>query len=153
MTATTTPGAQPAQEFERVLASADKAVASFDEGRRSPLERLQHFLHSYPTTVPVFVLLAGIAVFGALVGDRFFSAFTLTLILQQVTIVGIVGVAQTLVVITAGIDLSVGAIMVLSSVVMGQFTMRYGIPAPISLLCGLIAGTLCGLINGALVAY
>jgi len=153
VTATTTPGAQPAQEFERALAGADRSVASFDEQHRTLLERLQHFLHSYPTTVPVFVLLLGIVVFGALVGDRFFSAFTLTLILQQVTIVGIIGVAQTLVVITAGIDLSVGAIMVLSSVVMGQFTMRYGIPAPISLLCGLAAGTICGLINGALVAY
>ena len=43
-------------------------------------------------------------------------------------IVGIVGAAQTLVVLTAGIDLSVGAIMVLSSVVMGQFTFRYGMP-------------------------
>ena len=59
-------------------------------------------------------------------------AFALTLILQQVAIVGIVGAAQTLVILTAGIDLSVGAIMVLSSVVMGDFTFRYGIPAPIS---------------------
>ena len=55
----------------------------------------------------------------------------MTLILQQVAIVGIVGAAQTLVILTAGIDLSVGAIMVLSSVVMGQFTFRYGLPAPI----------------------
>jgi hypothetical protein len=43
---------------------------------------------------------------------------------------------QSLVILTAGIDLSVGAIMVLSSVVMGQFTFRYGLPPEIAVLCG-----------------
>ncbi len=51
---------------------------------------------------------------------KFFHPFNLSLILQQVTIIGIVGIAQTLIILTAGIDLSVGAIMVLSSVVMGK---------------------------------
>ena len=88
-----------------------------------------------------------------LVGGKFFSAFTLTLILQQVAIVGIVGAAQTLVILTAGIDLSVGAIMVLSSVVMGQFTFRYGVPAPIRILCGFAVGALCGWLNGVLIAH
>jgi fructose transport system permease protein len=59
-------------------------------------------------------------------------------------IVGIVGAAQTLVILTAGIDLSVGAIMVLSSVVMGQFTFRYGLPPPVAILCGFAVGALCG---------
>ncbi|MEM9196904.1 MAG: ABC transporter permease, partial [Pseudomonadota bacterium] len=67
-------------------------------------------------------------------------------------IVGIVAAAQSLVILTAGIDLSVGAIMVLSSVVMGQFTFRYGVPVEISILCGLACGTFCGFINGWLVA-
>jgi len=69
-----------------------------------------------------------------------------------VAIVGIVGAAQTLVVLTAGIELSVGAIMVLSSVVMGQFVFRYGMPAPIAILAGFACGALCGFINGWLVA-
>ncbi len=93
-----------------------------------------------------------LGIFGALLGGKFFSAFALTLILQQVAITGIVGAAQTLVVITAGIDLSVGAIMVLSSVVMGQFTFRYGLPVELSILCGLVVGTLCGMANGWLIA-
>ena len=92
------------------------------------------------------------AVFGFLLGSKFFSPFSLTLILQQVAIVGIVGAAQTLVILTAGIDLSVGAIMVLSSVVMGQFTFRYGLPAELAVVCGLVCGALCGFINGTLVA-
>ena len=56
----------------------------------------------------------GRLIFGLILGAKFFSPFSLTLILQQVAIVGIVGAAQTLVILTAGIDLSVGAIMVLS---------------------------------------
>ena len=54
---------------------------------------------------------------------------------------GIVAAAQSIVILTAGIDLSVGAIAVISSVIMGQFTFRYGIPPAISVACGLSFGT------------
>ena len=91
--------------------------------------------------------------FGFVIGGKFFSAFSMTLILQQVAIAGIIGAAQTLVILTAGIDLSVGAIMVLSSVVMGQFTFRYGLPPSLAILCGFAVGAFCGWVNGALVAH
>jgi fructose transport system permease protein len=130
----------------------NESVAVFDREAPSLLSRLQHALHASPSLVPLIVLVISIIVFGALLGQKFFSSFTLTLILQQVAIVGIVGSAQSLVILTAGIDLSVGAIMVLSSVIMGQFTFRYGIPPVLSIGIGLIAGTLVGFINGWLVA-
>ncbi|KQT84016.1 ABC transporter permease [Aurantimonas sp. Leaf443] len=145
------PTRQSAADFEAVAAKGDTRVAEFDRGGGA-LARLQHFLHANPTMVPVMVLALSVAVFGLMLGSRFFSPQTLNFILQQVTIVGIVGVAQTLVILTAGIDLSVGAIMVLSSVVMGQFAVKLGLPAPLALLCGLAVGTLCGFINGFLVA-
>ncbi len=141
-----------AQEFEKVLDKSDTSVASFEE-QDSALKRFQHFLHSSPAAVPLIVLILSIAAFGVLVGGKFFNAYSLTLIIQQIAIVGIVGAAQTLVILTAGIDLSVGATMVLSAVIMGQFTFRYGIPVPISILCGLACGSLCGFINGWLVAH
>jgi fructose transport system permease protein len=142
----------PSQEFEHVLSGSATEVASFERHDRPLIERVQHVLHGNPAFVPLIVLVLSLILFGALLGSKFFSAFTLTLILQQVAIVGIVGAAQTLVILTAGIDLSVGAIMVLSSVVMGQFTFRYGIPAPISVLCGFATGALIGFANGFLVA-
>jgi len=142
---------QPSQEFEKVLSGSASDVASFEHGR-SPIERLQHVLHSNPALVPLIVLVLSILVFGTILGGKFLNTFTLTLILQQVAITGIVGAAQTLVILTAGIDLSVGAIMVLSSVVMGQFTFRYGLPAPIAILCGFACGALCGYVNGWLVS-
>ncbi|KXF78950.1 ABC transporter permease [Paramesorhizobium deserti] len=143
----------PSQDFESVLSGSASEVASFEHPGKTFLQRGREFLHGNPAAVPLIVLIVSLVVFGVLVGSKFFSAFSLTLILQQVAITGIVAAAQTLVILTAGIDLSVGAIMVLSSVVMGQFTFRYGLPAELSILCGFAVGALCGFINGFLVAY
>ncbi len=139
------------QSFEAGLSGSATDVAQFEE-KKGPIERFQHLLHVAPWMIPLIVLVASVIIFGIALGSKFFAPFTLTLILQQVAIVGVVGAAQSLVILTAGIDLSVGAIMVLSSVVMGQFTFRYGIPAPISILCGFGVGALCGFISGFLVA-
>ncbi|EBA10031.1 ABC transporter permease [Sagittula stellata] len=143
--------ASKGQDYESSLSRATSSVAEF-ERRKGLVPKIRGALHSTPALVPLIVLVLSIVVFGILLGSKFFSPFALTLILQQVQIVGIVAAAQSLVILTAGIDLSVGAIMVLSSVVMGQFTFRYGIPAPVSILCGLACGTLMGFINGWLVA-
>lgn len=141
-----------ASDFEASAENSPDTVAEFEDHDTTLINRFQHMLHTTPALVPLIVLVASIAIFGALLGSKFFSPFALTLILQQVQIVGIVGCAQALVILTAGIDLSVGAIMVLSSVIMGQFTFRYGLPAPVAIACGLACGTLCGFINGWLVA-
>lgn len=138
--------------YESVLAGGSGEVAHLVPERRSVLKSIQHALHVNPALIPLFILIVSVIGFGVLLGDRFFSPFSLTLILQQVAIVGVVAAAQTLVILTKGIDLSVGAIMVLSSVVMGQFTFRYGLPAELAILCGFAVGALCGLVNGVLVA-
>jgi len=141
-----------AQDFERAARGADERVAEFEQPGRGFVGEVQHVLHVNPALVPLIVLILSIAAFGLLLGSKFFSPFALTLILQQVQIVGIVAAAQSLVILTAGIDLSVGAIMVLSSVVMGQFTFRYGLPPSVAVLCGLACGTMIGAINGWLVS-
>lgn len=140
------------QDFESALSDSVDEVASFDDERNGVLNWIQTTLHHNPSLVPLIVLLASVTGFGLYLGSKFFAPFTLSLVLQQVAIVGIVGSAQTLVILTAGIDLSVGAIMVLSSVVMGQFTFRYGLPPELAILCGFGVGALCGYINGVLVA-
>jgi fructose transport system permease protein len=140
-------------EFEAVIAESEAGVATFDEERKTAFRRIQHFLHGFPTMVPFIVLLVGLVFFASLVGGRFFAPFNLSLILQQVTIIAVVGIAQTLVILTAGIDLSVGAIMILSSVVMGRLAVLNGIPIAIAFPIGLVVGTACGFVNGALVTY
>ena len=139
-------------DYESTAKSSSDQVAQFEEHGKGFVHKLHHALHQTPSLVPLIVLVASVAVFGILLGSKFFSPFALTLILQQVQIVGIVAAAQSLVILTAGIDLSVGAIMVLSSVVMGQFTFRYGLPPVVAVGCGLLCGTLIGFINGWLVA-
>ncbi|SIQ71141.1 mannose ABC transporter membrane protein /fructose ABC transporter membrane protein /ribose ABC transporter membrane protein [Rhizobium sp. RU35A] len=143
---------KPHLEYETVLSKSSTQIAQFDTHDKTPLQKFQHFLHSSPAAVPLIVLLLSVAIFGTILGTKFFSAFSLTLILQQVAITGIIGAAQSLIILTAGIDLSVGAIMVLSSVIMGQFAVNYGIPAPLAIVCGFVVGALCGYINGILVA-
>ncbi|KFI30202.1 ABC transporter permease [Haematobacter missouriensis] len=136
--------------FEEGLKGASVSVAEFHDDR-TPLKKLQQWLHHTPSAVPLIVLVASIIVFG-LLSPNFLTATTLSTILQQISIVGILGIAQALIVLTAGIDLSVGAIAVFSSVLMGQFTFRYGIPAPAAIALGLMLGTAMGLLNGWLVA-
>ncbi|PCI88417.1 MAG: ABC transporter permease [Hyphomicrobiales bacterium] len=139
------------QNTENTIKDAD-TIADFTQGKPSMVERVQHALHVTPALVPLIVLTLAVIIFGLLLGSKFFSPFALTLILQQVAIVGIVGAAQSVVILTAGIDLSVGAITVLSSVVMGQFTFRYGLPVGVSIFFGLLAGTMVGFLNGWLIA-
>jgi fructose transport system permease protein len=116
----------------------------------TPLKRLQHLLHAQPTLGPAAVLLLAIIVF-ALLSERFLQPGNVSLVVQQVAVVGTLAIGQTLVILTAGIDLSVGAIMVLASIVMAKLSAEAGLPAPLALLAGFAIGAACGLINGTLV--
>lgn len=136
--------------FEDGLKGASESVAEF-HGPDGTLRRIQHWLHRTPSAVPMIVLIVSVAIF-ALLSENFFKATTMSTILQQIAIVGIIGCAQTIVVLTAGIDLSVGAIAVFSSVLMGQLTFRFGIPAPIAIAMGLAAGAAMGALNGFLIS-
>lgn len=136
--------------FEEGLKGASEKVADFHE-ETGALKKLQHWLHQTPSAVPMIVLVVALIIFGFL-SENFFKATTLSTILQQIAIVGILGCAQSIVVLTAGIDLSVGAIAVFSSVLMGQITFRYGLPAELAIAIGLALGTLMGAANGILIA-
>jgi fructose transport system permease protein len=139
------------QEFEKVLTAASTTQASFDEDSLSFAKRLQRFLHSYPTTVPFVVLVLGLLLGCTVNYSHFVTGSNLSTVLTQVTIIGILGIAQTLVILTAGIDLSVGVIMVISSVVMGRLAVVDGVPVLIAFPLGLICGLFFGWLNGTLV--
>lgn len=129
---------------------SDEEVASFEYSSRGPLAHMQRFLHSHPTMVPFIVLILSTAIFG-LISDNFFSAFNLSLIMQQVAIVGTLAAAQSLIIMTAGIDLSVAAVMVMISVIMGRLSVDFGVPVPIAIFLGLLCGLGTGGVNGLLV--
>lgn len=99
---------------------------------------------------PLIALLIACAVFGATT-DQFLSGENFSLILQQVMVVGVIAIGQTLIILTAGIDLSCGMIMALGGIVMTRFAAELGLPAPVAIACGMGVTTLCGLVNGLLV--
>lgn len=126
------------------------AIRSADTGGGGALRPLRNLLHRYPALSPAIVLVVAVIILGA-VNSRFFLPNNLSLIIQQVSVVGVLAAAQTLIVLTAGIDLSAGAIMVLASMVMAQTASRHGVPAPLSLLLGLVVGLAAGGLNGSLI--
>ncbi|HEX2543608.1 MAG TPA: ABC transporter permease [Ramlibacter sp.] len=83
--------------------------------------------------------------------DRFLTPQNLSLILQQVMVVGVIAIGQTLVILTAGIDLSCGMVMALGSIVMTKLAADFGLPAPLAIASGMAVTTGFGLLNGVLV--
>jgi len=99
---------------------------------------------------PVFALLAA-GIFFACQSDRFLSGQNFSLILQQVMVVGVIAIGQTLIILTAGIDLSCGMAMALGSVVATKFAVDYGLSPLLAVPCGMLACILIGYVNGVLV--
>jgi fructose transport system permease protein len=118
--------------------------------KQTPMARLQHLLHAQAALGPAVVLLLSLIAF-SLLSDKFLEPGNISLIVQQVAVVGTLAVGQTIIILTAGIDLSCGAIMVLSMIVMAKISSEQGIPGVLALLIGFVVGTACGLLNGALI--
>ncbi len=125
--------------------------ADFDVARHDSLGlRVQHVLHGNPVLGPLAVLILAIIAF-SLFNTRFFSAANLSLVLAQVTVIAVLALGQTLIILTAGIDLSTGAIAVFSSILMASFCVDLGMPGILALVLGLACGTAMGALNGFLV--
>jgi fructose transport system permease protein len=83
--------------------------------------------------------------------DRFLSPQNFSLILQQVVVIGVIAIGQTLVVLTAGIDLSCGMLMALGSIVMSKAAVDLGMGSAAAITCGMTITVAFGFLNGALV--
>jgi fructose transport system permease protein len=116
----------------------------------TPVRRLHRVLHAYPALSPAVVLVAAMVLFGIL-NPRFLNPTNLSLITQQVAVVGTLAIGQTLIILTAGIDLSIGAIMVFAAMMMANGVLWLGLPGPVALLVGVAVAGLAGGLNGALV--
>lgn len=111
------------------------------------------FLQRLPSLTvlgPLIALILIMILFGVL-SPRFFTGSNFSVIIQQVMVVGVLGIGQTLIILTSGIDLSCGVIMAFGSIVMTKFAQDYGVPPIFAILAGLAATTLFGFINGLLI--
>lgn len=95
----------------------------------------------------IFLALIVLVVAGSLMSPHFLQIGNVLNVLRQVAIVGIIGVGMTFVILTAGIDLSVGSIVGCSAISFAA-TLRDGVPWPMAILIGLVTGAVLGALNG-----
>ena len=111
-------------------------------------EFLMHNARQFGTLIGLIVL----CVILWILTPHFLTITNILNITQQTSINAIIAVGMTFVIITAGIDLSVGSIMAFAGVVLAG-ALNAGIPIPIAMLIGLGVGAACGLVNGLLITY
>ena len=138
MTDIATTSLTPEEELERLAP------------KTTPLDRVQQLLHRYPAIGPFAVLVISCIVFGML-NSRFSSSLNIGLMLQQAAVVACLGIAQTLIILTAGIDLSIGAAMILAQLYMAQLAANAHMGGLLALLLGLLVGVATGAVNGAII--
>jgi len=102
------------------------------------------------TELYLVVLLAVLFLFFSITSDVFLTVNNLKTLVRQVSIYGIIAIGMLVVIISAGIDLSVGSVTGLSGVV-AALCMAGGMPISISLIIALVSGLMVGLVNGILV--
>jgi fructose transport system permease protein len=140
----------------KILALRRSPPASLDPltkpGDRMSLQslRLPHLGVPGPVLAPLLALVLACAFF-ATQTDRFLSLQNFSLILQQVMVVGVIAIGQTLIILTAGIDLSCGMVMALGGIVMTKLAVASGMNEYLAILCGLAVTVAFGLANGLLV--
>jgi rhamnose transport system permease protein len=83
--------------------------------------------------------------------DRFFTVDNLFNQGRLMTEVGLIAIIMTFVIVTGGIDLSVGSILGLTAILIGVFWKNLGMPLPVAIGLGLVAGTFAGFVNGLII--
>jgi fructose transport system permease protein len=126
--------------------ATDVETARTGEGRPGFLIRARAI-----SIVGPLLALAIAIVFFSLRSDRFLAGPNLSLVLQQVMVVGTLAIGQTLIILTAGIDLSCGAVMALSSIFMSKLAVDSGMSPILAIVIGLLVAAGFGVVNGTLV--
>jgi len=118
-----------------------------------PVQKVSVFRSDAMQRVLAFgALILMFVVFSVLRPTTFFTGSNISGILIATAVNGILAIGVTFVIITSGIDLSVGTVMTLTTVMMGKVITDWGLPIPIGLLAGLATGALAGFVNGFLIA-
>ncbi len=135
-----------------VVAKEDTAAVVDHHNEEGLLKRLT----SLQSVWILGVLVVIVAFFSVAAGDKFLSASNFSLISQNIAVWAVLGVGMTFVIITSGIDLSIGSVLVFSSVVAAKVMEAIGGDgwgvAGIGILVALVTGMLWGALNGYLVA-
>jgi fructose transport system permease protein len=138
-------------EMNTDLAAPPDDAASLLRPDASGLAKVQHLLHRYPTVSPAAVLVLSCVVFTILGDGRFQGMLNIGTILNQTAVLATLAVGQTLIILTAGVDLAVGTAMLLTHLIVAKTFIDQGMPAPVALLIGVVVGMLLGAVHGLIV--
>ncbi|MFN2307239.1 MAG: ABC transporter permease [Paracoccaceae bacterium] len=103
-------------------------------------------LHQLSALLTLVLLILGFS----MASQSFFSVNNSLTILLQTSVIGLLGIGLTMVIITGGIDLSVGSVLALSGVATGM-TIKAGLPVAPAMAFGVLVGAACGMVNGFVV--
>jgi fructose transport system permease protein len=132
------------------VSTRQSSSAEQPPARVAPLQLARGILAA-PAVGPLLALVLTMAFF-SLKSDRFLQAQNLSLVLQQVMVVGVLAIGQTLVILTAGIDLSVGTVMALGQIIMAKLAVASGVAPLPALAIGILTCVGFGILHGGLVS-
>ena len=104
-------------------------------------------------TILAFSSLVLLFIIFAIASPNFFSRGNLITILLMTAVNGILAVGITFIIVSGGIDLSVGTVMTFCSVIAGVCLTNLRLPLPVGIICAILAGALCGFTNGVTISY
>lgn len=119
--------------------------------KHSHLNGLRNFRSEYSVEIMMLFVFLLLCAFLSLLAPRFLSAGNIRNLFWQATTVGIIAIGQTLIILTAGIDLSVGGIMAIAAMLGGVVMRNFSLSAGITTV--LLTGLGVGVLNGVLVSY
>jgi ribose transport system permease protein len=133
-------------------AAGGVAVPNAGAGFGARLAAARESLGSLGSKAYLFVVGVLVLVVGSQLSPYFLTSRNLVAVLITASVVSVIAVGQFMVIVTGGIDLSVGSVAALSSVV-GALVLQHGAPFPIAVVVALIMAAVIGLVNGGLIVY
>jgi ribose transport system permease protein len=119
------------------------------EPKTSPARKALRRVYQARKLIALLVLMAALT----LLSDSFLSVQNFLNVGQQVAVLAIVAIGATFVIISGGIDLSVGSVLALSAAVFAALFANFGLPWPLAAILGLLVGAALGAINGLAIVY
>ncbi|WP_256757101.1 ABC transporter permease [Cohnella sp. WQ 127256] len=116
------------------------------------IQKKQFAFHAGLQQFLAFGSLILLVIFFSIASSNFFHFSNIVGILLSTAVIGVLALGATFIIVTGGIDLSVGTVMTLSAVMTGVFITMWGLPVWVGVIGGLLTGALCGLISGFVIA-
>ncbi|AZO93463.1 ribose ABC transporter permease [Halocella sp. SP3-1] len=122
----------------------------FSESKNTQFNFKEIFKNQFFWTFSGFLVLCLLMI---VFSDKFLTYSNMINVLRQISINGVIAVGMTFVILTSGIDLSVGSVMAFSGTIMAGAMVNWGLSPILAVIIGICIGLIFGLINGSLVAF